>query len=80
VGVLAASEPCLVRDGPGARQLLDPAIDAALEDLLARIRDYGTASDDLARSFAPGGHLHEQLRQIKQFVDQIAREQSQSQS
>lgn len=45
---------------------------AALDDLLAKMRDYGAASDDFERSLAPGGHLSEQLRQIEQLVGQIA--------
>jgi len=48
-----------------------PTQSAALDDLLTRMRDYGKASDDLARSLAPGGHLHERLKQIEQLVDQI---------
>jgi hypothetical protein len=47
--------------------------DAALDDLLARIRAYGEASDAFERSLAPGGHLHERLRLIEQLVDQITR-------
>lgn len=56
--------------GVGASQ------DAALDDLLANMRDYGAASEDLARSLAPGGQLHEKMRQIEQLVDQHARGQS----
>jgi len=53
-----------------------PTQDSALDDLLARIQDYNTASDDLARSLAPGGQLHEKMQQIKQLAGQIARGQS----
>lgn len=56
--------------GVGATQ------DAALDDLLARMREYGTTSEDLARSLAPGGQLHGKMQQIEQIVDQIARGQS----
>jgi hypothetical protein len=45
---------------------------AALDDLLAKMRDYGATSDDFERSLAPGGHLSKQLRQIEQLVGQIA--------
>lgn len=46
--------------------------DAALDDLLTQMRDYVTASDDLGRALAPGGHLHERLGQITQLVNEIA--------
>ena len=51
---------------------------AALDNLLARMRDYSTATDDLAQALTPDGHLSKQLRQIEQLVDQITQETSQS--
>lgn len=50
--------------------------ETALDDLLARMRDYRSISDDFERSLAPGGYLHEQLRQIEQLVDQYVRGQA----
>lgn len=49
---------------------------AALDDLLSRMEDYGTASENLARSLAPGGQLHAKMQEIEQIVNQIARGQS----
>jgi len=43
----------------------------ALNDLLARMRDYCSAAADFEGSLLPGGRLHEKLVQIGQLVDQI---------
>ena len=43
----------------------------ALDDLLVNMRHYSEAADDLKRDLAPGGQLHEKLRQIDVLVDQI---------
>ena len=43
----------------------------ALNDLLARMRDYCAASVAFGQSLAPGGRLHEKLVQLGQLVDQI---------
>ena len=49
---------------------------AAIDNLLVHMRDYGVASDDFERALAPGGHLHEKLRQIEQLVDHLTGEKS----
>jgi hypothetical protein len=70
--VLAGYRATLMRfRGVGTTQ------NAALDDLLARMRNYGTVSDDFERSLAPDGPLSEKLRQIEQHVEQIAQGQSQ---
>lgn len=51
--------------GVGATQ------DTALDDLLARVRDYNSSADEFLRSSAPGGELHEKMRQIERLVDQV---------
>jgi hypothetical protein len=48
--------------------------EAALDDLLASMRHYCEAADDLKRDLAPGGQLHEKLQQIRQLVDQCVAE------
>lgn len=67
------------RDSVGYRAMLvgfrgdGSTQEAAIDDLLARMRDYCDSSDDFEQSLAPGGYLHERLRQIEQLVDQITR-------
>ena len=41
----------------------------AIDDLLVCMRDYCTASADFGQSLAPGGRLHEKLRQLDQLMD-----------
>ena len=43
----------------------------AIDDLLACMRRYCEAGDDLERDLAPGGQLHEKMQQISALVDQI---------
>jgi hypothetical protein len=43
----------------------------ALDDLLVGMRHYCEAAADFNRDLAPGGQLHEKLRQISVLVDQI---------
>ena len=45
----------------------------ALDDLLGRMRDYCAASADFVQSLAPGGRLHEKLRQLGQLMNQNMR-------
>jgi len=40
----------------------------ALDDLLINMRNYCEVADDLERDLAPGGQLHEKLRQIEALV------------
>ena len=49
--------------------------ESALDDLLASMTRYCESADDFLSSLAPGGRLHEKLRQISVLVDQISQEQ-----
>ena len=47
-----------------------PTQEAALDDLLHRMRDYVAASKEFSSALEPGGQLANKLQQIRQLLDQ----------